>query len=92
MAGLRLLSKKTEWTLSTDEIWKALDDSDVLSNYFRDQLHLAWWAHPGGGKACFTADEIDEAFDQYILVCRRLDFSLRNAYSIHVVGSEYDRS
>lgn len=43
-----------------------------------DQLHLAWWAYPGGGKGSCTFDELEEAFKQFLLqVCDSLNFCIR---------------
>jgi len=43
-----------------------------------DQLHLAWWAYPGGGKGFFTIDELEEAFEQFLLqVCHSVNFCIR---------------
>ena len=73
------LSSKTDSSvLSASQVWEELssDKSDLT-----DQLNLAWWAHPGGGKGCFTFDELNEAFEQYLQkVCHRIDFCRGSYY------------
>jgi hypothetical protein len=59
-----LLSKTDFYVLSTSQVWK-IYSSDAL-DALTDQLHLAWWTHPGCGKSCFTFDELNEAFEQYL--------------------------
>ena len=63
------LPRKTgSCVLSTSQIWEevySFDELDLLTN----QLYLAWWADPNS-QGCFTSDELDEAFEQYLLRVR----------------------
>ena len=66
-----VLLNKTDPDLSpTCQIWETV----YLSNESAaDQLPLAWWACPDGGKDCCTFDELEEAFERFLpAVCQRI--------------------
>lgn len=89
----RLLSGETECSAlsTTNDIWKELYATDDLSHSFMDRTHLAWWVCPGSREAFFTFDEIDEAFEQYLLqVCHRINFWIKDFMQL-AVGSKYGR-
>jgi len=85
-------SKSNSHVLSTSQVWEEFYSSDELDS-LTNQLHSAWWAHPGGGKGCFTYDELNEAFEQYLLqVCHELLFALETTTIVNVVSSEHGRN
>jgi hypothetical protein len=60
--------------LPTSQIW---EEVYVSKESVPDQLHLSWWAYPGGGNGCLTIDELEEAFEQFLLqVCHRAKFCI----------------
>ena len=66
---LALLGKTESHVLLTSQIWEVFYLSDTFDS-FTNQLDLAWWAHPGDRNGRFTSDELNEAFEQYLLqVC-----------------------
>lgn len=79
MLARALLGETESYVLSTSRIWEVfylLDEFDSFTN----QFHLAWWTYPGRGNALFTSEELDEAFEQYLLqVCMSpINFCIRN--------------
>ena len=63
-----LPGKTDSCILSTSQIWEEVYSFDEL-DFLADRLYLAWWVNPGG-QGCFTFDELDEAFEKYLLhVC-----------------------
>ena len=88
----RALQSKTDfYILSTSQIWKlySSDQLDTIAN----QLHLAWWAHPGCSRGCLTFDELNEAFEQYLQqVCYELLFALETTFIVLIGSSKPGRS
>jgi hypothetical protein len=86
---LASLGKTESYVLLTSQIWGVFYLSDEFDS-FTDQLHLAWWAHPGGGNGRFTSDELNEAFRQYLLqVCHELPFVIKTTTMLGTGSSEH---
>lgn len=89
---LALLDKTESYVLLTSQIWEVFYLSDELDS-FTDQLHSAWWAHPGGKNGRFTSDELNEAFGQYAQqVCHELPFTIETTTTLSVGSSEHIRN
>jgi hypothetical protein len=85
-------SKSDSYVLSSSQLWEEFYSSDELDS-LTNRLHSAWWAHAGGGKGCFTDDELNEAFEQYLLqVCHESLFALETTTIVNVVSTEHDRN
>jgi len=84
-------SKAYSYLLSTSQIWEECYSSDELIS-LTNRLHSAWWAHPGSGKGFFTDDELNKAFEQYlILVCHKSLSALETTTIPNVGSSEQGR-
>ncbi len=86
---LALLGRAESYFLLTSQIWEVFYLSDEFDS-FTDQLHSAWWANPGGRSDRFTSDELNEAFEQYLLqVCHELPFVIETTTMLSVGSSEH---
>lgn len=74
--------------LPNSRIWEEVYPSKESES---DQLHFAWWANPGDGNGCLAFDELEEAFEQFLLqVCHRVNFCITTT-TIDTASSRHDR-
>jgi len=89
---LALLGTAEYYFLLTSQIWEVFYLSDEFDP-FTNQLHLAWWAQPGGRSHRFTSDELNEAFGQYLLqVCHESPFVVETTTTLSIGSSEHSRN
>jgi hypothetical protein len=70
----------------TSQIWEEVYPKERIP-----ELHLAWWAYPGGSDGRLTFDELEEAFEQFLLQVRRMvNLGIRIS-TINAEFSKHDR-
>jgi len=84
-----LLNKTDSDVLPTSQIWEEVYTS---KESVPDQLHLAWWAYPGGSNGCLTSDELEKALEQFLLqACHRVNFCIITTTMLNIEFFNLDR-